>query len=103
MIRLDGQTLYFAGDTALTYDMKAVIGDFNVIDVAMLPIGDNFTMADDAPRRCQMAKSQKIIPMHYNTYPLIAQDAAAFRAAVEGECPGIEVACLTPGQVLELS
>lgn len=104
LIRLDGQTLYFAGDTALTYDMKAVIGDFNVIDVAMLPIGDNFTMGpDDARVAAKWLNPKKIIPMHYNTYPLIAQDAAAFRAAVEGECPGIEVACLTPGQVLELS
>ena len=84
--------------------MKAVIGDFNVIDVAMLPIGDNFTMGpDDARVAAKWLNPKKIIPMHYNTYPLIAQDAAAFRAAVEGECPGIEVACLTPGQVLELS
>ena len=102
LIRLDGEILYFAGDTALTYDMKAVIGDFNVIDVAMLPIGDNFTMGpQDARIAAKWLNPKKVIPMHYNTFPLIAQDAEKFKADVERECPGIEVICLAPGQTLE--
>lgn len=102
IVNLDGKTLYFAGDTALTYDMKAVIGDLNDIDVALLPIGDNFTMGpDDAVIAAQWLGAKTVIPMHYNTYPLINQDAAAFGRAVQ-EKAGCKAIILNPGQSWEL-
>ena len=62
---------YFAGDTALTYDMK-LIGDYRKIDFAMLPIGDNFTMGpDNAIIASEFIKCKKIIGMHYDTFPPI--------------------------------
>ena len=82
----DGHDVYFAGDTALTYDMK-LIGDVGGVDLAILPIGDNFTMGpDDAVVAAQWVKAKHVIPCHYNTFPLIAVDADAFarRLAARG-------------------
>ena len=65
---------YHAGDTALTYDMK-LIGDYENIGFAMLPIGDNFTMGiDDAVRAAGFIKCSRIIAMHYDTFPYIVID-----------------------------
>ncbi|OFY85524.1 MAG: metal-dependent hydrolase [Bacteroidetes bacterium RIFCSPLOWO2_12_FULL_35_15] len=65
---------YYAGDTALTYDMK-LIGDYRTIDFAFLPIGDNFTMSDDnAIIAAEFVKCNKIIGMHYETYGYIKVD-----------------------------
>ena len=71
----DGHDVYFAGDTALTYDMK-LIGEAGGVDLALLPIGDNFTMGpDDAVQAAQFVKAKHVIPIHYNTFPVIEQDA----------------------------
>ncbi len=65
---------YYAGDTALTYDMK-LIGDYRKIDFAFLPIGDNFTMGvDNAIIACDFIACDKIIGMHYDTFGLIKID-----------------------------
>ena len=76
----DGKRIYFAGDTALTYDMK-LIGDEGGVDLAVLPIGDNFTMGPaDAVRAAEFVQAKQVIPCHFNTFPPIQQDAAAFAA-----------------------
>jgi L-ascorbate metabolism protein UlaG (beta-lactamase superfamily) len=76
-----GQRFYHAGDTALIVDMQLLRGQ---VDVAMLPIGDRYTMGpEDAVRAVGMIEPKVVIPMHYNTWPPIAQDARAFAAAVE--------------------
>jgi L-ascorbate metabolism protein UlaG (beta-lactamase superfamily) len=65
---------YYAGDTALTYDMK-LIGDYRSIDFAFLPIGDNFTMGvDNAMIACDFIKCNDIIGMHYDTFGYIVID-----------------------------
>ncbi len=65
---------YYAGDTALTYDMK-LIGDYRSIDFAFLPIGDNFTMGiDNAIIACDFIACNNIIGMHYNTFGYIKID-----------------------------
>ncbi len=75
---VDGQTIYHAGDTALFTDMK-LIGAYKTIDVAFLPIGDNFTMGpEDAAIAASYIQAKKIVPIHYDTFPLIEQDASAF-------------------------
>ncbi|MBI2279972.1 MAG: metal-dependent hydrolase [Bacteroidetes bacterium] len=62
---------YYAGDTALHYDMK-LIGEYEKIDFAVLPIGDNFTMGiDDAIRASDFINCNKIIGVHYDTFPYI--------------------------------
>lgn len=66
--------LYYSGDTALTYDMK-LIGDYKRIDICMLPIGSNFTMGiDNAIIASEFVKCDKVIGMHYDTFPPIRID-----------------------------
>ncbi len=80
LITLNGSTLYHAGDTALITDMELLKGQ---VDVACLPIGDNFTMGpEDAVRAVEMIEPKTVIPMHYNTFDLIRQDPTAFADAV---------------------
>ncbi|MCE3225851.1 MAG: metal-dependent hydrolase [Bacteroidetes bacterium] len=78
-------SFYYAGDTALTYDMK-LIGDYRSIDFAFLPIGDNFTMGvDNAIIACDFINCEDIIGMHYDTFGFIKIDkeeaVAKFRGA----------------------
>ncbi|HEX4083812.1 MAG TPA: metal-dependent hydrolase [Chthoniobacteraceae bacterium] len=94
LIQADGKTIYHAGDTALTLEMQ-LLGQRNKIDVAMLPIGDNFTMGpEDAVAAAEFLKPGLTLPMHYNTFPPIHQDPKAFVAmlkanGLKGEAPGI--------------
>ncbi len=77
LIAADGKNIYHAGDTALFLDMQ-LIGRVG-LDLAMLPIGDNYTMGpDDALDALGFLKPKLTVPMHYNTWPIIAQDAADF-------------------------
>ena len=74
----DGKKIYIAGDTALTYDMK-LIGEAGGVDLAILPIGDNFTMGPaDAIQAAQFCGARHVIPCHYNTFDVIEQDADEF-------------------------
>jgi L-ascorbate metabolism protein UlaG (beta-lactamase superfamily) len=85
LIQADGKTLYHAGDTALFMDMQ-LIGRAG-LDAALLPIGDNFTMGpEDAVTALDFLRPKIAVPIHYNTWPIIAQDPAAFagRAAQSG-------------------
>jgi L-ascorbate metabolism protein UlaG (beta-lactamase superfamily) len=78
LIQAEGKTLYHAGDTALTLEMQ-LLGQRNKIDVAMLPIGDNFTMGpEDAVAAAEFLGAALVLPMHYNTFPPIHQDPNAF-------------------------
>ncbi|GAB4375651.1 MAG: metal-dependent hydrolase [Salibacteraceae bacterium] len=71
VVKTPETTLYYAGDTALTYDMK-LIGEIHKPQVAFLPIGDNFTMGvDDAVRAASFVGCNKIIGMHYDTFGYI--------------------------------
>ena len=73
VIYAQDKTIYFAGDTALTYDMK-LLADDN-IDWALLPIGDNYTMgADDAVKACYFINCKNVIGVHYDTFPAIKID-----------------------------
>lgn len=101
LLTLDGKTIYHAGDTGLFGDME-LIGRRHAIDLALLPIGDNFTMGpEDALEAVKMLRPRVVIPMHYNTWPLIAQDPVEFKNNVERETPS-RVIILEPGQSYEL-
>ncbi len=83
LITAEGKTIYHTGDTGLFYDMK-LIGEINKIDYMGLPIGDNFTMGiDDAVKAVELANPQFAIPMHYNTFPVIAADPVEFSIKLE--------------------
>ena len=74
----EGADIYISGDTALTYDMR-LIGEAGGVDLAILCMGDNFTMGpDDAVRAAQFVQAKHVIPCHYDTFPPIRQDADAF-------------------------
>jgi L-ascorbate metabolism protein UlaG (beta-lactamase superfamily) len=83
LIRAQEKCIFFAGDTGLFLDMK-LIGDRNRIDLAILPIGDNFTMGvEDAVTAAEYLKPRVAIPMHYGTWELIDTDPKAFTAGIE--------------------
>ncbi len=97
VLAIDGQRVYHAGDTALTMDMGLLHG---TVDVALVPIGDNFTMGpEDAARAVRMIEPRIAIPIHYGTWPLIDVDPARFRESV-GEAA--EVRVLAAGEAIDL-
>jgi L-ascorbate metabolism protein UlaG (beta-lactamase superfamily) len=97
----DGKKIYMACDTGLFGDM-ALIGDEG-IDLAVLPIGDNFTMGpDDALRAVKLIRPTHVIPVHYDTWDLIAQDANSWAARVTEET-GAMVHVLKPGESYTLA
>ncbi len=79
LLTIEGKKIYHAGDTGLVAEM-GILGDMHDIDVALLPIGDNFTMGiDDAVYAAsKLLKAKVTIPMHYNTFPVIAADPEEF-------------------------
>jgi L-ascorbate metabolism protein UlaG (beta-lactamase superfamily) len=84
IIRTSGYTVYHAGDTELFGDM-AILGEES-IDLAILPIGDVYTMGvDDSIRAVKMLKPKFVAPCHYNTFPPIVQDAAAWADRINRE------------------
>ncbi len=98
---LDGKTIYHSGDTGLFGDM-AMVGRLHPIDLALLPIGDNFTMGpEDALEAVHLIKPNLVIPMHYNTWPLIEQDPQEFKRVVEAQTPA-RVIILAPGESYEV-
>ena len=87
---------YYAGDTALTYDMK-LIGEYKSIDFAFLPIGNNFTMGiDNALIAAEFINCQKIIGMHYDTFGYIKIDTV--EAAAKFQMAGNELHLFTIGE-----
>jgi L-ascorbate metabolism protein UlaG (beta-lactamase superfamily) len=100
LLTLDGRKIYHACDTGLFYDMK-LIGEEG-LDVAILPIGDNFTMGpDDALKAVKLLTPKVVIPIHYGTFDVIQQDPQAFAARVEAETPA-KCVVLNPGDSFRL-
>ncbi|HWB07755.1 MAG TPA: metal-dependent hydrolase [Pirellulales bacterium] len=95
----DGK-IYFACDTGLFYDMK-LIGAAK-IDLAVLPIGDLFTMGpDDSIEAIKLIESKRVAPSHYNTWPAISQDAEAWAQRVRSETKA-EPCVVPPGGKIRL-
>lgn len=98
LLTIDDKTIYHVGDTGLFSDLK-MIGELNDINLAFVPIGDNFTMGpEDALIATDWIKAKKVVPVHYNTFPVIEQDGEAFAKQVKtGE--GVYMA---PGDSIQL-
>ena len=95
----DGKKIYISGDTGLFSDMQ-LIGQEG-IEVAFVPIGDNYTMGpDDAYKAVELLKPKHVIPIHYNTWELIAQDADKWAERVSKL--GVKVHVLKPGESLTI-
>jgi L-ascorbate metabolism protein UlaG (beta-lactamase superfamily) len=97
VIRFGGMTIYHTGDTALFRDME-LIGEEG-IDLMCVCIGDHFTMGPkDAARAVRFVAPKAVIPMHYDTFPPIKQDAEAFKRMVEADMPSVQCFVLKPGE-----
>lgn len=100
IISTDEGNLYYAGDTALTYDMK-LIGEYENVDCAILPIGDNFTMGiDDAVTAAEFTGCKKVIGMHYDTFGYIVIDKK--EAVKKFSEAGKELTLIKIGETIEL-
>ncbi|MGH7492368.1 MAG: metal-dependent hydrolase [bacterium] len=100
IITAAGRTIYHAGDTGLFMDMQ-LIGQMNKIDVALLPIGDNFTMGvEDAVKAVEFLQPRLVIPMHYQTWDLIDADAEVFADKVKSL--GVKAQIVEPGESLSV-
>jgi L-ascorbate metabolism protein UlaG (beta-lactamase superfamily) len=101
VIVIDGVRIYHAGDTALFSDMK-LIGELYHPDVALLPIGGRYTMGpEEAMIAARYIGAPLVIPIHYNTWPVITQDPGQFRSALE-RTTDIRVKVLHPGSTLKI-
>ncbi len=96
-----GRKVYLAGDTGLFGDMR-LIGEEDV-ELAVLPIGDNYTMGPaDALRAVRLLQPKHVIPIHFSAFDVIRQDALAWEKKVEDET-GVRVHVLKPGESLEIA
>ena len=94
------EIIYIACDTGLFGDMK-YIGDEG-LDLAVIPIGDNYTMGpDDALKAVKLLRPKNVIPCHYNTWPIIEQDADAWASRVSSETDS-KPHILKPGESFSL-
>ena len=94
--------VYHAGDTALFTDMK-LIGEFDKPEIALLPIGDLYTMDPEAAAvAASWIKPKVVFPMHYNTWPKVQQDPEEFKKLVEAKAKGVKVVIPELGEEVEV-
>lgn len=99
VVELDCKTIYHAGDTGLTYDMK-LIGEFFHPDLSFLPIGDRYTMGvASAAKAVEFTQTKRVIPIHYGTFPIVSADPEEFKRRVGNLA---EVIILKPGETWAL-
>ncbi len=97
----EGRRVYHAGDTGLFGDMS-LIGELYMPDLALIPIGGYYTMgAKEAVEAVKLLKPKVVIPMHYKTFPVLAQSAEEFVRNVKEKTPKVKVVVLNPGESYE--
>lgn len=95
----EGTKIFHAGDTGLFGDMEKIIGEIYKPDIAMLPIGDKFTMGPfEAAIATRWISPKMVIPMHYNTFPVVEQNPTIFANFVMQMDPKIQTILLNPGE-----
>jgi L-ascorbate metabolism protein UlaG (beta-lactamase superfamily) len=101
VVGMGGKVVYHLGDTCLFSDLK-LVGERDTVDVALIPIGGHYTMdRHDAVKAAALIGASTVIPCHYNTFPPIETDAAAFKADVESQTSS-RVEILEPGETLSV-
>lgn len=94
----EGKRVYHAGDTGVFGDMR-LIGELYPLDLALIPIGGHYTMdASEAAEAVRLLKPKAVIPMHYGTFPVLAQSAQEFVEKVGMKASGVRVVVLKPGE-----
>ncbi|MBI5117014.1 metal-dependent hydrolase [Candidatus Poribacteria bacterium] len=94
----NGKTIYHSGDTGIFATM-ATLGDMYKLDLALLPIGSVFTMDPfQAAHALTLLKPKAVIPMHYQTFPILEPDASEFLKLAKEKAPGVKVVALNPGE-----
>jgi len=102
VLRGEGVGVYHAGDTGLFGDMK-FIRELYAPDVALLPIGGYYTMdSREAAEAVKLIKPKIVIPMHYQTFPVLARNADEFVKRVNEKSPEVKVVVLVPGETYTL-
>ena len=101
VIRLPGgMTVYHAGDTAVFGDMK-IIGELYAPDLALLPIGDHYTMSPrEAALAIRLLGVKHVVPMHYGTFPVLTGRPETLRELTQ-DIAGLEIHALKPGESIE--
>ena len=98
VLRLDGKTLYHSGDTALFSDMR-LFNELFDIDIALLPIGDVYTMGPaEAAKAVEFIEPKVVVPMHYDTFPMLTGQLSDFEKFVRDD---VKVKGLKPGEEFE--
>ena len=102
VIKAEEKTLYHAGDTGLFGDMK-LIGEIHRPDVALIPIGDYYTMGPrEAAEAVKLLKPAVVVPMHYQTFPVLESSAENFIKLVKEKAPKVKVVALKPGDTYQI-
>jgi L-ascorbate metabolism protein UlaG (beta-lactamase superfamily) len=102
VIKAEEKTLYHAGDTGLFGDMK-LIGEIHRPDVALIPIGDYYTMGPrEAAEAVKLIKPAVVVPMHYQTFPVLESSAENFTKLVKKKVPKVKVVELKPGDTYQV-
>lgn len=101
IVGIGGHTIYHAGDTGVFGDMQ-LIGEIYKPEIALLPIGDRFTMGiNEALKAVELIQPQIVVPMHYNTFDVIRQNPVAFKQLVEAKTEA-KVFAMKPGDSIEI-
>jgi L-ascorbate metabolism protein UlaG (beta-lactamase superfamily) len=102
LIHYGGHLIYHLGDTALFSDLQLIGRRGDKVDLALVPIGGHYTMDRyDAVTAVEFVNPAQVIPIHYDTFPLVATDAQAFKQDVEN-AGFSQVYVLEPGDTHEL-
>lgn len=102
VLKAEGKTIYHAGDTGLFGDMR-LIGEFHRPDVALIPIGDYYTMGPkEAAEAVKLIGPAVVIPIHYKTLPVLKPSAENFIKIVKEKVPEVKVVALKPGETYQL-
>lgn len=98
----DGYTIYHAGDTGI-FSSMAMWGKLYDIDLALLPIGGTFTMdAAQAALATMMLRAKKVVPMHWGTFPVLAQNCSQFKTELQKMDMAEAMVCLEVDTPIEL-
>lgn len=100
ILEIEGKTIYDLGDTSPFAEMEWIGSDYD-IDLALMPIGDCFTMGPrDAVRAARMVKPAVSVPIHYDTFPYIEVDVGEWQRLMSEA--GFATDALEPGETLKL-
>ena len=103
IVRFSNETFYHAGDTGVFSDM-AIFGELYKPDVALLPIGSYYTSdIDQAVKATELIKPKCVIPMHYDTFPVIQANPKKFWQLVTTNVKGTKVQVMKPGESWDMA